>query len=128
MAAEAAQMLPEEELTAPEPAPAVPAIAQAYVEPEPDTVSNTLGIMLFLPLLAIIYTAIVAVTGFSDIMPSIREKIQGIIWYISGGAVVLAILIVGLAYMLGGKAPTADKKKKAKKAKKAPVATEDATA
>ncbi|MDH4238501.1 MAG: hypothetical protein OEW48_02955, partial [Phycisphaerae bacterium] len=62
MAAEAAQILPDE-FTSPGQALAVPALARAYAEPEPDTVSNTLGFMLFLPLLAIIYTAIVAVTG-----------------------------------------------------------------
>ena len=131
MAAEAAQMLPDEEFAAPGPARAVPAMARAYIEPEPDTVSNALGIMLFLPLLATIYTAIVAVTGFKDIMPSIREKVQGSIWYIACGAVVVAILIIGAAFMLGGKPATADKKKKAKKSKKAkeaPAVAEDETA
>ena len=128
MAAEVEQMLPGGGLAAPGPAPGVPAIAQAYVEPEPDTVSNAMGVMLFLPLLAIIYTAIVAVTGFSDVMPSVREKIQGAIWYIVGGTVFVAVLIVGAAYMLGSKGATAGKKPKAKKAKEAPAAAEDATA
>jgi len=67
----------------------------------------------------------VAVTGFSNILPSIREKVQGTIWYIAGGAVVVAVLIVGTAYMLSGKAATADKKKKAKEA---PAPAEDVTA
>jgi len=70
----------------------------------------------------------VAVTGFSNIMPSIRERVQGTIWYIAGGAVVVAVLIVGAAFMLSGKAATADKKKKAKKAKEAPAPAEDVTA
>jgi len=62
-------------------------------------------------------------------MPSIREKIQGAIWYIVGGAVFIAVLIVGTAYMLGSKGATAGKKPKAKKAKEAPPpAPEDATA
>jgi hypothetical protein len=133
MAAEAAQILPDE-FTATA-APAVPALAQVYAEPEPDTMSNALGITLFLPLLAIVYTAIVAATGFSDVIPAgIREKVQGIIWYIAGGAGVVALLIIGIAFMLGGKPATADKKKKAKKAKKgkkakeAPVAEEEETA
>jgi NADH:ubiquinone oxidoreductase subunit 6 (subunit J) len=87
--------------------------------------------MLFLPLLAIIYTAIVAVTGFSNIMPSIREKVQSTIWYIAGGAVVVAVLLIGAAFMLSGKPATADKKKKVKKSKKAkeaPAVAEDETA
>ena len=130
VAAEAEQILPAEELAAPEPVPMVSAIAQAYAEPEPDTVSNTLGILLFLPLLAIVYTAIVAVTGFSDIMPAIRQKIQGFIWYIAGGAVVASVLIVVSAFMLGGKGAKPAKKKKAKKSrkgKKAPPSEEDDT-
>lgn len=117
MAAEAAQILPDE-FTATA-APAIPALAQVYVEPEPDTMSNALGITLFLPLLAILYTAIVAATGFSDVIPAgIREKVQGIIWYITGGAGVIALLIIGIAFMLGGKPAEGEKKKKEKKPKK----------
>ena len=114
VAAEAEQILPEEVLAGPQPATEVPTIAQAYVEPEPDVLSNTFGIMLFLPLLAIVYTAIVAVAGFNDVMPTILEKIQGIIWYIMIGAVVVAIAIVGMAFMLIGKGGKAGKKRKAK--------------
>jgi hypothetical protein len=130
MDAEAAQMMTDE-FTAPGTIRAVPALAQGYVEPEPDTMSNALGFMLFLPILAILYTAIVVATGFKDIMPSIREKVQGSIWYIAGGAVVVALLIIGAAFMLGGKPATADKKEKAKKGKKAkeaPEAQEEETA
>jgi hypothetical protein len=132
MAAEADQILPGGTLAGTGAASGVPVMARTYTEPEPDTVSNALGIMLFLPLLAIIYTAVVAVTGPKDIMPSIREQIQGMIWYIAGGAVALALLIVGVAYMLGNKAPATEKKKKAKKEKKAkkaaPPVEEEATA
>ena len=129
MAAEVEQMLPGGGLAAPGPAPGVPAIAQAYVEPEPDTVSNAMGVMLFLPLLAIIYTAIVAVTGFSDVMPSILEKIQAYIWYVMGGTAVVAVVIIAMAFMLGSKGAAAGKKPKAKKAKEAPPpAPEDAAA
>ena len=130
MDAEAAQMMTDE-FTAPGTIQAVPALAQGYIEPEPDTMSNALGFMLFLPILAILYTAIVVATGFKDIMPSIREKVQGSIWYIAGGAVVVALLIIGIAFMLGGKPATADKKEKAKKGKKAkeaPEAQEEETA
>lgn len=146
VAAEAEQILPAEELAAPEPVPMVSAIAQAYAEPEPDTVSKALGYMLILPLLAIVYTAIVAVTGSSNVMPAIRQKIQGFIWYITGGAVVVAFVIVGVAFMLGGdksakpakvkkekppkakKAKKPKKPKKAKKGKEAPLPEEDVTA
>ena len=122
VAAEAEQILPAEELAAPELVPMVPAIAQAYAEPEPDTVSKALGYMLILPLLAIVYTAIVAVTGFSNIMPAILEKVQYFIWYITGTAVVVAFVIVGAAFMLSGDKsakPAKVKKEKPPKAKKA---------
>ncbi|HDZ69152.1 MAG TPA: DNA-binding protein [Phycisphaerales bacterium] len=110
VAAEAEQMLPE----TPQPGLEAPAIiAQAY-EPEPDTLSNAFGYMLFLPLLAIVYTAIVAVAGFKDVMPVILEKVQGVIWYIMIGIAVAAISIVGVAFMLSGQGGKADKKQKAK--------------
>ncbi len=134
LAAEPEQMLPEEEIAGPQPAPEALPIAQAYIEPEPDMISNAFGIMLFLPLLAVVYTAIVAVTGFSDVTPAILEKIQGMIWYVVVGIAVAAILIVGLAFMLGGKTGKVAKKQKTKKAKKTkqaeetpPAAPEDQT-
>jgi len=134
MAAEADHMLPGEGLTVPGPR-GVPVLAQAYAEPEPDTISNAMGLMLFLPLLAVIYTAIVAITGLFDIMPAIRENVQKIIWPIAGGAAFVAILIVLAAAMLGGKGEKESKKKKATKSKKgkkaeeaAPESPEDTTA
>ena len=120
VAAEAEQMLPEpeEEPVMPQPALVTPAMAQAYVEPEPDTLSKAFGIMLFLPLLALIYTAIVVVAGQRDVMPSILESVQGIIWYIMIGAMVAATLIIGGAFMLSGRGAKPAKKPKAKKEKK----------
>jgi len=118
MAAEAEQMLTEDEFAGPQPAPVVHAMARAYIEPEPDTQSNTFGILLFLPLLAIVYTAIVAVAGFNNIMPAILEKIQAYIWYVMGGAAVVAIVIIAMAFMLSSKGPKAAKRPKAKRAKK----------
>ena len=113
------QMLPGEELAGPQPPPGVPAVVQGYIEPEPDTISNAFGIVLFLPLLVIVYTAIIAVAGFNDVMPVIREKIQDIIWFVMIGVAVAAGLIVGVAFMLtsGGGGP--GKKRKAKKPKRA---------
>jgi hypothetical protein len=121
VAAEAEQLMPGEGITEAEAIPEAPAIAQVYAEPAPDVISNALGIMLFLPLLAIIYTAIVAVAGFNNMMPAALTAIQKLIWYIVIGAVVASILIIGVAFMLGGKGKggkTAIKKPKAKKAKK----------
>jgi hypothetical protein len=122
VAAEAEQLIPDEGLAEPERGPEAPAIAQVYAEPAPDVISNAFGIMLFLPLLAIVYTAIVAVAGFNNMMPAILTAIQRLIWYIVIGAVLAAGLIVGVAFMLSGKGGKAVKvkKKKAKKTKGTP--------
>jgi len=128
MAAEAEPIVPEEEgLAVPEPIPEFSAMTQAYAEPAPDTLSNAFGTMLFLPLLAIVYTAIVAVAGFTGVMPAVLEKIQGInapygvhvIWYAMAVTAVVAMLIAGVGFMLGSRGAKAGKKAKVKKQKKA---------
>jgi hypothetical protein len=121
VAAEAEQLIPDAGLAEPEAGPEAAAIAQVYAEPAPDVISNAFGIMLFLPLLAIVYTAIVAVAGFNNMMPSALTAIQKLIWYIVIGAVLAAGLIVGVAFMLSGQGKsgkTAVKKEKVKKVKK----------
>jgi len=102
VAAEAEEMLPEERLVGVQPSIETAALARAYIEPQPDTVSNAFGIMLFLPLLVIVYTAIVVVAGFNDVMPAVMEKTQGIIWYILAGIAVAAVSIVGIAFIVSG--------------------------
>ena len=125
----AEEMLVEEDLIGPEAVPQVPAMARAYAEPEPDVQSNTLGMLLILPLLLLLYTAIVAVAGLRGVMPSILTAIQGAIWYIVIGAIVVAGVIVGAAFMLSRDVSAGPKKqkkpKKPKKSKKtAPAAPE----
>lgn len=124
VAAEAEQLMPDEGLVEPEIGPEAAAMSQAYqvyAEPAPDVISNAFGIMLFLPFVAVLYTIIVTMAGFNNMIPVIRTAIQGMIWYIVIGAVVASGLIVGVAFMLGGKGKggkTTVKKEKAKKAKK----------
>jgi excisionase family DNA binding protein len=118
-----AEQAPEEELAAPEAAVAAPVVTAAYptyAEAAPDTQSNMLGMLLILPLLALIYTAIVAISGQRNVVPSILSSIQGMIWYIVGGLIVVSLLISGASFVMGGeKAPRAAKPKKADlKAKK----------
>jgi excisionase family DNA binding protein len=130
--AEEEPMIPEEEgLAGPEPVPEVPVMAPAYVQPGPDSISNALGIVLLLPLLAIIYTAIIAVASLMGVMPGALAGLQSIdgpygvyiIWYVAGVTAVLALLVLGAAYMMSGgggtKAPKKAKAKKPKKPKKA---------
>jgi len=119
VAAEAEQMLSEEEgLVAPQPGPEVAALVQPYIEMAPDVQSNTFGMLLILPLVLLLYTAVVAVAGLKGVMPSILEGIQGAIWYIMIGAVIVSGLVVGAAFMLsGGLTKAAKKPKKPKKPK-----------
>jgi excisionase family DNA binding protein len=133
MAAEAEQMLPEEEIAAPELAMVAPIIAPAYMEVEPDVQSKTLGMLLFLPLLVLVYTAVVAVAGLKGVMPSILAPVQGVIWYMLIGAFVATGLVVGGAFVLTGNLALTAKKgknlkkgKKSKKAEEPPPAPEDA--
>jgi excisionase family DNA binding protein len=100
VAAEAEQMLTE---TASMPAESV-AMVQGYVEPEPDAISNMLGLMLAVPLLAAIYTIIIAVGAIKDTTPVILTAVQGIIWYVMVGAAVVSLLIMGVGFVFGGKA------------------------
>jgi len=115
----AEEMLAEEGLGTSEVGLDVRPVAARYVEAPPDTVSNAFGIMLILPLLTVIYTAIVVVAGFSNAEPVILEQIQGIIWYVMIAAVVASFLIIGVPFALAGKSagPKVAKKKKVKKPK-----------
>jgi excisionase family DNA binding protein len=119
------QMISEDELAAPQPAAEAMALAGPIIETAPDAQSNMLGMLLFLPLLIVVYTAVVAVAGLRGVMPSILAGIQGFIWYIMGGAAVLALLVTGAAFLLTGErsaAPPKEKKAKPPKPAKEPKA------
>ena len=120
VAAEADQMAAEDELLAPQGGLALPGHAQAYFEPEPDKASNILGAMLFVPLLFVLYTAIVAVGGLKGVAPSLLAVTQGFIWYIVIGFTVVTAGIGLYAVFMADKepSPAAKKPEKAKKPKK----------
>lgn len=103
MAAEAEQMLTE---TAAVPAEQTPAVFAGYVEPEPDAMSNMTGLMLIVPLLAVVYTIIIAFAARQDIVPVLLTQVQGIIWYVLIGATIVSLLIMALGFVFGGKAKT----------------------
>jgi hypothetical protein len=117
MVAEADQMVPEQELAAAPASPEMATLAGPMIELAPDSQSNTLGMLLFLPLVIVIYTIVVAVAGQRHIMPSILGSIQAFIWYIMGGAAVVAALVVVAAFMFTGERSAAPKAKKEKKPK-----------
>lgn len=134
-AAEGADIKPEESMAAEEAdaifeqakpeegqleeADAVPMMGQAmarYIEPEPTAVDNACGIALLVPLVAVIYAAIILMAGAKNVSPWILQSIEGVIWYVTGGLAVLVLLIVGLAAAMGG--PKKPKKKKDKRPRK----------
>jgi excisionase family DNA binding protein len=116
--AEADQMIPEEALAAPQAVPDMATLAGPMIEVAPDAQSNTLGMLLFLPLAIVIYTLVVAVAGQRGVMPSILASIHAFIWYIMGGAAVLAGLVIVAAFMFTGERGTAAPKAKKVKVKK----------
>jgi len=117
MIPEADQMVSEEELAVAPSSPEMAAIAGPMIELAPDSQSNTLGMLLFLPLAIVIYTIVVAIAGQREVMPSILSSLQTFIWYIMGGAAVVAALVVGAAFMFTGERSAAPKAKKEKKPK-----------
>ena len=118
VAVEAEEMISEDELVVSQMAAAAPALARPFIEAPPDAQSNTLGMLLFLPLLIVIYTMVVAVSGLRGVMPSILEPIQGFIWFIMGGAGALALAVTAAAFLLTGERDATAKKAKKPKAKK----------
>ena len=119
-AAEPEQMISEEELAIPQPAAEAGVLAAPLIEVAPDAQSNILGMLLFLPLVVVIYTTVVVAAGVKGVIPSILGSIQSFIWYIMGGAAVLALLITGAAFLLTGERGAAVKaEKKPKEPKKA---------
>jgi pilus assembly protein FimV len=97
--------------------PLGPALAQAA----PDSQSNILGMLLFIPIAVVLYTAIIALAGLRGILPSIFTSIQIWIWPIMGVLGVVSIVVAVAAVMLTGerRAPVAKaRKEKAPKVKK----------
>ena len=124
MVDEAEQILPEEEAPIPEPSPETTAIVHSYAEAPSDAQNYSFVILLSLSIVMLLYTAVVVISGQRAVVPSILSAIQGAIWYIVIGAIVVAGVLAGVAFGLGGGLGKLPKKppkpKKEKKAKKAP--------
>jgi hypothetical protein len=101
--------------------------ATTFMEVAPDKASNILGGLLFLPLVALLYTAIIVWAAKSDAKPSILEPVQGILWYLVGGLIVATGLVAAYAFTSGReRKPAAPKVKKEKPAKKDKAAKKEA--
>jgi excisionase family DNA binding protein len=86
-----------EEITEPQHQPAMQAIG--YVEPQPDTASNVLGLMLFLPMIAVLYTATVITAGSVHLVPTILKSVQSFIWYIMIAFIVVALVMTAVGFI-----------------------------
>ena len=100
----------------------VPTAAAATFEPSADAGSNIFGLILFVPLVAMIYTTIIVVSGYRPISNfPILSAVEPIIWYVAAGAAALVIVAVLIGSVSGGpkkpKAPKAPKPPKVKKVK-----------
>lgn len=100
---EADKIFEEAEPEAVEPIVPEPMMMPQYIEPAPDAASNSFGIALVVPLLAMVYAAIVLITGFKGISPTILKGIEGIVWYVAIGLAVVVLCIVGFTWFLGGR-------------------------
>ena len=99
-------------------APAIAAVGVGAPQAAPDSQSNILGMLLFIPSVAVLYAAIVTFAGIRGILPSILTMLQDFIWIIMGGLGALTIAIAVAAFMLTGERKSPVKKEKKVKAKK----------
>jgi excisionase family DNA binding protein len=109
---------PEDEDAASMALAATPVVA-ASAEAAPDASSNIFGTLLLLPLILLIYTAIVAWSAsVSGRLPGIAIAIKGLTWMVMGGLLVVALVWAAIGATKGGAAGGKTKTKKAKKPKK----------
>lgn len=117
----------EEEVAVPEAVAVMPtAVAAAYVEAAPDSQSNVFGMLLFVPLAVLLYTAIAAVAALQGVTPGIVASLKSMIWLIMGAGAVVVLLVGAIVPFVVGveRAPKAAKAPKAEKAKKGKPAKE----
>jgi hypothetical protein len=118
-----------EAVTAPVGAAAImPGSPQMVAVVPVDSSTTVFGVMMFLPMLALILAAIVLAAAIQNVMPSLVQpliEIQiadsvSLIWVVVGGLVVLLLLILMFSAMSGrGGGANAKKEKTPKKEKKA---------
>ena len=96
--------------------------AATFMEVPPDRASNILGGLLFIPLIALLYAAIVAWAAMKNAELSIVAPIESMIWYVVGGLILVTAVFAAVAFTSGReakpKAPKAAKAIKEKPAKK----------
>jgi excisionase family DNA binding protein len=116
-ATEPEQIMPQEQLSA-QPQQELEMLAQPMVGVIPDKQANILGLLLLLPLIAVLYTIIIALAGSQGVRPSILTAVQGIIWYIVGLAIVGTAIGAGASVVMTREGGPRVKKEKPPKVKK----------
>ncbi len=111
--------------TAPMGTAVIPSAVQIAVAPV-DPKTNIFGILMFLPMLALILAAVVLTAAIQNVVPSLMEplvitEIAGVslIWIVVSGLAALLLLILAVAALTGGGGTKTKKAKKPKKAKPA---------
>ncbi|MHC4855041.1 MAG: hypothetical protein ACYS72_01395 [Planctomycetota bacterium] len=116
-----------EDVTAPMGAAAMmPGSPQMVAVVPVDSKTTFFGVLMFMPMLALILAAIVLTAAIQDVMPSLIQpliKMQiaetvSLIWVIVGGLVVLLLLVLMFSALSGGGGGTKAKKEKAPKKEK----------
>lgn len=106
------------------------ALRPVYAEAAPTTGSNAIGVSLFIPLIAVIFTIIAAASGMNHVKINIFDAVNkpgpmniNIFWFIVGIGAVVSLAIAGVGSMMGGSSKPKEKKaKKTKAAKKGKTA------
>jgi hypothetical protein len=114
---EVANEMPEAELAM----ASMPSAPSAVATVEPDASSNTLGALLFLPVLLVIYTGIVALyaTRTEGMLVSAASAIKGSLWIVMGSLLAVALVWAGVGFAKGGSGSGKAAKPKNKKVKAA---------
>ncbi|MBN1974046.1 MAG: helix-turn-helix domain-containing protein, partial [Sedimentisphaerales bacterium] len=92
----------EETLAAQPEGDAAIALGVGVAQIAPDSQSNILGMLLFVPMVAVLYALIVVLAGNRGVLPSILTMIQDWVWPLMGVLAVAALIITAAAFMLTG--------------------------
>ncbi len=85
-----------------------------------DDSSAVFGAAMIVPFIMLIYAAMVMIAGVLDIQPSLIKTINSKIWFVTGGAGVLTVLVLAIGLAITHRSPQpAGAKSKAKPTKKA---------
>ncbi len=111
---------------APAPAPAAaPPGAQMVAVAREDPASTLYGVMMFMPVVALLLGVIAVSAAVQEVTPSLLQALLettladvSLIWYVTGGLALLVLVMWAMTTTKGDKKPKAAKKTREKKAKK----------